>query len=268
MSNIKETVRDFICSYALEKDKSGLIANIWQQPLVAFGDANHQDFSKLRQVAHREHIMPWEVLPQAKTIVAYFFPFNKEIGNSNRRERLSSKEWAMAYEKTNAALGDLAKDLVDFLKAQGYKAAFTQEAFQYDTAILQSRWSQRHVAYLSGLGTFGLNNMLITKKGTCGRIGTVVTDLDVETDKVIAKEYCTFKAKGACRACIKRCPAGALTTQGYDPRLCDTLCTENAKVHVGYGSSYTLSDSGEAVDGTNTCGKCMVGVPCTFGIPK
>ncbi|MDO4542240.1 MAG: epoxyqueuosine reductase [Bacillota bacterium] len=265
---MKEEIRKFIEAYAAEKDKEGLIANIWRCPLVAFGNAQNPDIAVLRKVAHSQHILPWELLPEAKTIIAFFFPFTKEIADSNKKDRLSSEEWAMAYEKTNAALISLCRDLVSFLQARGYRAAFPQEAFQYDETILQSLWSQRHIAYFCGLGAFGHNNMLITEAGACGRIGTVVTDLEVEYDAVIKEEYCGFKAEGACGACIKRCPVGALTPKGYEPRLCNSLCDENAAVHRGYGCSYVLADSGKEVAGSNTCGKCVVGLPCTLKIPK
>lgn len=190
-----------------------------------------------------------------------------EIGNSNKKDRLSSKEWVMAYEKTNVAFGELNQALISFLKEKGYHAAVTPEAFQYDESILKSRWSQRHIARLCGLGTFGVNNMLITEAGCCGRIGTVVTDLDVEPDVPIEMEYCLFKRNGSCGVCIARCPSKALTKEGYNRFVCNSLCNENAKVHIGYGSSYTLENAVQELTGTNTCGKCVVGIPCTFRRP-
>ena len=44
-------------------------------------------------------------------------------------------------------------------------------------AAFTSRWSERHAAYISGLGTFGLHKGLITEQGTCGRFVSVLTDL-------------------------------------------------------------------------------------------
>lgn len=261
---MKRNITEFIIEFAKKHDTGGLISDIWRTPLVRFGDANHPDMKKLRKLVHPDHVLPKEVLPDANVIIAYFFPLTEKIGNSNKKERLSSKDWAMAYEKTNAAFGELNQALVSLLEEKGYHAIVTQQALQYDESILKSRWSQRHVAKLCGLGTFGINNMLITEAGCCGRIGTVITNLDVEPDAPITEEYCMFRKNGSCGACVSRCPANALTKEGYNRFVCNALCDENAKVHVGYGNSYTLENTKQELTGTNTCGKCVVGVPCTF----
>ena len=246
-----------------------MIPDIWRDPLVAFGDAQREEIAGLRRLVHPEHDLPEDVLPGAKTVIAYFLPFSKEIGNSNRKGRLSSVEWAKAYEKTNAAIVDLNEKLIAFLSEEGYRGAVSKEAGSYDPNILRSKWSQRHLAYYCGLGSFGKNNMLITAAGCCGRIGTVVTDLDVPHDDVIGEEYCLYKRDGSCGACIGRCPSKALTKEGYDRQLCNKLCDENAAAHVGYAEkpSYVLDNSEETLIGSNVCGKCLVGVPCTYQIP-
>lgn len=265
---MKEEIKNFIIHFAQEKDKGGLIPGIWREPLVAFGDATQGEIAQLRQLVHPEHVLPREILPTGKTIIAYFFPFTKDIGNSNKGGRFSSREWAMAYEKTNAALGDLATALIAYLAEKGAQAAVTPEATRYDEKLLKSKWSQRHIAYFCGLGTLGKNNMLITQAGCCGRIGTIVTDLELTPDPLIKEEYCLYKQdSNTCGACIQRCPSQALTPEGYDRKLCNNLCAENANLHIGYGSSYTLDQADQAIVGTNTCGKCVVGLPCTYRKP-
>lgn len=267
---MRKEITDFITAYIREKDKGGIIRNIWRTPIVCFGDARREEMKDLRELVHPEHAMPWEVLPEAKTVIAYFLPFTEEIAKSNEHGRLSSVEWAKAYEKTNAAIVELNEAIVAFLKARGIEAAVPKEAFVYDEAVLKSKWSQRHVAYYCGLGTFGINNMLITDKGTSGRIGTVVTALDVAFDEPLAKERCLYKQDGSCGVCVKRCPSGALTKTGFDRFLCNDLCGENASVHVGYveNSSYDLGHGSDDAVRSNTCGKCVVGVPCTVAVPK
>lgn len=266
---MREKITNYIKSYIHEADAFGLIPGIWREPLVTFGNADSEAWNDLRQLVHPDHDLPGEVLPGAKTVIAYFLPFSKEVGNSNRKGRLSSMEWAKAYEKTNAAIVELNAKLIAFLSEEGYRGAVSKEMGSYDPNILKSKWSQRHLAYYCGLGTFGINNMLITSAGCCGRIGTVVSDVEVVHDQVIAEEYCLRKRDGSCGACIRRCPSGALTQEGYDRQLCNNLCDENAAVHVGYVDtpSYTLDNSEETLIGSNVCGKCLVGVPCAFEVP-
>lgn len=43
-----------------------------------------------------------------------------------------------------------------------------------------SRWSERHVAYISGLGTFGLSDALITPLGKAMRCGSVVARVKIQ----------------------------------------------------------------------------------------
>jgi hypothetical protein len=50
----------------------------------------------------------------------------------------------------------------------------------YEMQNVTSNWSERHSAYIAGLGTFCLSYSLISEKGCAGRYGTVVTDLDLE----------------------------------------------------------------------------------------
>jgi len=265
---MKETIRKFILDFAKEKDEGGIIKDIWREPLVGFGNARHPRIAELKTWVQENHVLPSEVLPEAQTIITYFFPLKEAIGKSNIPGRLSSKEWAMAYEKTNATLGELGSALAQFLNEKGYKSVVPAEAVQYDERILMSKWSQRHLAWLSGLGTFGINNMFITEAGTCGRLGSILTALELTVDGPLEEEYCLYKVDGSCGLCIDRCPVQALTTTSYDRFKCNSLCAENAKVHIGYGSSYTLEDTGATFLGTNTCGKCVVGVPCTYRYPK
>ena len=81
----------------------------------------------------------------------------------------------------------------------------------------------------ASLSTFGLNNMLITKKGCCGRINTIVTDLDVPPDRPMEEELCLYKRSGKCGLCTDRCPSGALTREGFDRERCFQVCRETPK---------------------------------------
>lgn len=266
---MKEMIAAFIEDYLQKADERGIIPHIWCRPLLRFGDAALPDLERLKELVHPDHDMPQQVLLGAKTIIAYFIPFRQEIGDSNNEGRLSSKDWAMAYEKTNAVINELNKALIHFLAEKGVRCAVSASAGSYDNELLRSKWSQRHLAYFCGLGTFGKNNMLITEQGCCGRISTLVTDLDVPHDYPIEEEYCLYKRDGSCGKCIRRCPAQALTKEGYDAKKCNGMCDENAAVHVGYADtpSYQLENAEGELIGSNVCGKCVTGMPCTYQIP-
>ena len=113
-----------------------------------------------------------------------------------------------------------------------------------------SNWSERHAAFIAGLGTFGLSKHLITEKGVCGRFSSVITDLPLtvtERPYTDPYEYCTF-----CGACRKRCPANAIgPTEKHNPTCSDYCKTTRERFSPRYG-----------------CGKCQLSVPCETRRPK
>lgn len=255
-------IRDFIKKYTEEQN----ISTKWGTPLVGFADAAHPYILSLKEIISPSHSMPKDVLDDASIIIAYYVPFTRELAKTNEQAgRLASPEWALAYEQTNAMFGVLNAHIINWLKTMGYKAAVSKEASTFDQEKLISNWSQRHFAYAAGLGTFGINNMLITKSGCCGRFSTIVTNLDVAADAPLPEELCLYKNNGSCGVCIKNCPAGALNVTGYDRKKCYSLVKENAKIHTGFGSSY-VDETGESAnsEGSEVCGKCVTASPCAF----
>jgi epoxyqueuosine reductase QueG len=264
----REIIENEIRAYAADRDRNSPLKNKWRAPLVGFADAAHPGFRSLKHIVHHGHELPGDVLAGARTVIAYFVPFSAGIVRGNGGDGLASPEWAQAYEETNAMFSGLNRHMISFLAERGYRAAVSREASVFDREEITSRWSQRHIACLAGLGTFGLNNMLITEAGCCGRFGSVVTDLDVPPDAPLETEYCLYRRNGTCGACVRRCPTGALTAGGFDRRVCYARCLENARVYTQFGSSYAAK-AGEAPEdsGSEVCGKCLTGLPCSLKKP-
>jgi len=111
-----------------------------------------------------------------------------------------------------------------------------------------SNWSERHVAFACGLGTFGLSKGIITKKGTCGRLGSVITELELQSSGRPYKE--TYEYCKMCGTCITHCPVHAITEEGKKNPPCSKFLDAVMKKHTPrYG-----------------CGKCQVNVPCESSI--
>ena len=258
---ITEEIENFVTAYGQRPE----IRNTWGTPLVGFAGAYHPEMARLKQTVLPDHVMPWEVLEQPTVVICYFLPFQKELAETNWGGDTASPEWALAYEETNALFGELNAYLIQTIAAWGYRAAATPEAGAFDRERLRSRWSQRHIARIAGLGTFGVNNMLITKAGCCGRYSSVVTDLPVTPDQPLTEEYCLYKKNGNCGQCVKQCPSGALTLDGFDRQTCFALCRKNARLLPVMGNSYAAVAGQEAAEtGSEVCGKCEVHMPCSF----
>ena len=265
---MKQEIETFLRSSVAQAASTAPLPDLWRTPLVGFAGAKSSAWDELRQIAHPDHVMPQEVLPGATVVLSYFLPFSPWLPEDNRAPGLSSSSWAQAYEVTNALFSQLNQALIQLLAERGYRAAVPAEAGAFDRNKLMARWSQRHVARLAGLGTFGLNNMLITEAGCCGRFASLVTDLDVTPDAPVSEEYCLFRRNGTCGVCASRCVSGALTRQGIERQKCFYVCKENAKVYNQFGSSYAdIAGQPPTDSGSEVCGKCLTRLPCTLKRP-
>ncbi len=263
---MKKQIIEFIENYIKEYQSRESIATEYGQPLVGFADAHHPYIQNLTELISPTHVLPQDVLPDARIIVAYYIPFTEKLAKTNRIEGImASPEWARGYEETNELFAELNSALIELIHAKAGEAGISPKAATFSETELISDWSQRHIAYAAGLGTFGVNNMLITKDGCCGRYSSVITNLDLIPDAPAEGENCLYKKNGSCGVCMKHCPAGALMPDGFDRFKCYEICKENAKVYNQFGSSYLNEEGTEAnSEGSDVCGKCITGSPCAF----
>lgn len=223
----------------------------WGSPLVAFAAASDPLFGETRKWVQPSHQFPQELLPGAQSVITYFIPFHPSIPKSNVKGRLASREWGLGYIRTNELIADVNALLAQKLKENGYLAAYASATHNFDESTLMSNWSHRHVAYIAGLGNFGLNNMLITDKGCCGRIGSLVTTAPLNPTERSTKPTCLYRFNGSCGLCADSCVNRSLKENHYDRHVCYDMLLENAEALAEIG----LAD---------VCGKCTVGLPCSL----
>ena len=155
--------------------------------------------------------------------------------------------------------------MVEFLTEKGGLAVapilqpyFKIEHIENTGRANRSNWSERHVAYAAGLGTFSLSDGFITERGIAHRCGSVVTDLVLPASSRTAQNpysNCLFYVDASCRACITRCPGGAITEKGHD----NLKCQEYMQQHHYLLEQYKVGKAG--------CGLCQTKVPCEFRNP-
>lgn len=205
---------------------------------------------------------PTAWLSTARTVISFFLPFTEAVRASNRVwDDRPSAAWKHARIEGQACLIALCGHLEAFLTEKGYTALTPakdprvwsdswNDAEHGGMKRYRSNWSERHVAYVCGLGTFSRSKGLITALGVAGRFGSLITDLAVpETPRPYARreEYCT-----RCGACARHCPVHAITMEaGKDDALCSALLAQIRRENEPYYG----------------CGKCQVGVPCEKRIP-
>jgi len=249
-----DKLQSLINHYVKHYSDTRNIKTIWKKPLVAYADALDTMFYNLKGIVSPSHALPTDLLPQAKTVVTYFIPFDESVVNSNIEGTHCSEIWLYSYIETNQLIADLNIHLKDELQKLGYKSNIIPPTHKLDSDHLYSNWSHRHVAIIAGLGKFGLNNMLITDSGCCGRIGSFITDLKIEPTKRKNEENCLYKHMNICKKCVDRCVNNALNVQCFDRNKCYEMCMRNDKFHSDDVTS-------------NICGKCLVNLPCSMTNP-
>ena len=247
---IQDLVREFVENYQIKnKTLTG-----WDEPLIAFSDAHDRLFLRLKAVVSERHALPTDLMKNAETVISYFIPFRKEIVLSNMGGQNSSREWVIAYLETNKLIVDLNRFLSGELEKMDFESVILPPTHNFDEKELISDWSHKHIAFIAGLGKFGLHHMLITEKGCCGRLGSLITNAKIESTRRTDKEFCLYKYNESCRKCVENCVFGALKVDSFDRHKCYEICLSNAELYSKLGFA-------------DVCGKCVCLVPCSFNNP-
>lgn len=256
LNSIQDQIEEMVAGYA---EKSG-IPNIWRVPLLACAPADSR-FDILPDIAKPDHSLPKNLLATAKTVVTFFIPFTKTLAMENHKSDIPCRNWGLAYQHTNNLINEICETLKRDLDTAGFKTALVQATHNFDEQTLMARWSHKHVAYIAGLGRFGVNAQFITPSGCAGRLGSFVTEIALdERSLVTQKELCLYKTKGTCLICVDRCPVDAVSAEtGIDRQKCWARLNDN--LH------HTRELEG-LENTTHVCGKCQVFVPCSLKIPK
>jgi epoxyqueuosine reductase len=252
---------------------------MWDKPLVKFADGDDHIFIEYKSVIALTHLTPREALakhynksandlPERLSVISWILPIVEETCKSNRTEmRIPSRLWSHTRwygEKFNDAL---RKHVADVLIDAGYLATAPMSQPYFEEYCNEkgpySNWSERHVAYAAGQGTFCLSDGLITERGVAHRCGSVVTDLVLPASRRKAKNpysNCLFYRGIDCKICTTRCPVGAITEKGHDKIKCQHYL-HDIKYGVDKEGAY---DNDKSVIG---CGFCQTKVPCEHENP-
>ena len=240
----------------------------FEPPLVGIASADDPFWERYKRVIGETHWTPREALAKtapgavARSVVCWILPANRTVRDANRAESaFPAPEWARARTFGEAANEVMRLKLCEFLDANGHPSNAPHLVASYADALrnLASDWSERHAAFVAGLGTFGVSAGLITEKGKAMRVGSIVTALELPPDSRPYGDdpfaWCT-----RCGACAARCPVHAI---GRDQSERDkAACADYqkrvivAERPVRYG-----------FDGPLGCGLCQTGVPCESGRP-
>jgi epoxyqueuosine reductase len=150
---------------------------------------------------------PETLLPGARTVVSaalcYYAPGPEPEPGQGRLPRYT---WADSYAELREKLDALGRRL----------------GGRYRVLVDANQHVDREGAARAGVGFYGKNTMLITRKhGSWVVLGTLVTDVDIETSAPLELDC------GSCTLCIDACPTGALDDPGVvDSTKCLSYWTQ------------------------------------------
>jgi len=244
---------------------------IFDEPVVRFASGDDPIFNDYKAIIAPTHLTPRETMaktfnrkPEEFTerlsVISWILPITEETRKSNRAEtKIPTRVWAHTRWYGEFFNEALRRHTVEYITKMGYLA--TAPSLQPFWARYEdkrtgqySNWSERHIAFVAGQGTFSLSDGFISDRGIAHRCGSVVTDMELPvSERKATSPYsnCLFYANGSCKACIARCPAGAITEQGHDKIKCNAY----QRGDIGY----LLKEYGVGVQG---CGLCQTKVPC------
>ena len=272
---VTSLIKDFTATSALNSLKNPANEKAWDEPLVGFSRGDDPLYELYKEKVGPFHWTPLEIFQQtfpgtpAKaeelTVISWILPQTELVKADLRKETKNPAErWVRARMYGELFNEALRKYVAESLTKAGHPAVaptlspnFKME--KSDRYVFASTFSERHAAYASGLGTFGLCDGLITPKGKAMRCGSVVARIQIAPTARPYEDhhaYCLFYAKGICGMCITRCPGGAISKSGHDKLAC--------MKQLGVTTQYSEKQFGITGYG---CGFCQTGTPCESRIP-
>ncbi|EAT14166.1 hypothetical protein [Desulfuromonas acetoxidans] len=239
--------------------------------LFGYADLNDPLFSRFKEIIGADHMTPHEALAcrydsaaVQGTVVVWILPIVKPTILANRQQkRYPAQQWAHTRHFGEQVNQEIRRKAQTFFSAQGDQAVapLLLEQWQADYTTCTSNWSERHAAFVAGMGSFGLSDAFISDVGVAHRIGSVITSAVLPRSQRLSDNpyaRCPYHHDGSCGVCITRCPARAITSDGHDKLACHDYTRND--VNPQCNERFGVDISG--------CGLCTTAVPCEQRPPR
>jgi epoxyqueuosine reductase len=186
-------------------------------PLVGFASAGSWD-NPIFEPWIPSRFRPRAIWPEVKTVIVIGIPVDLPIV-----ETAPSIWYHELYRTVNTLLDTSAFRIASFLNAREYPSIYLPRDGYGSIGVLREKpvafFSHRHAAYLAGLGTFGLNNMLLTPEfGPRVRFTSIFTTAEIISDPMRDENLCI-----KCMRCVNVCPVKAIPGMDYPEGITDKV---------------------------------------------
>jgi epoxyqueuosine reductase len=169
-----------------------------------------------------KRINPFLYMPEGKTIISIAFPYLfDETEGENRGFSLYTHG-----EDYHRVVKSYLNRAAEFIESLGGRAV---------TLVDNNCLPERYIAFLSGIGFVGKNNMLITEKyGSFVFLGEIITDIDMLQEDEAAcidwngkfQKMLEYSKCGNCSSCINSCPTKAIADNCKNSNTCLSYITQ------------------------------------------
>jgi epoxyqueuosine reductase QueG len=193
-------------------DPAALVRNACTKldiPLVGFAPADRWEdpqFSSLVPPSFR----PKSIIPETQNVIVIGLPVHLPV-----LDTAPSIFYHELYKTVNSLLDGHAYRIAEALNTEGHASTAIPRDGYGSIGVIKEKpiafFSHRHAAYLAGLGTFGVNNMVLTPEyGPRIRFTSIFTTAQLPPSQVMTESQCIH-----CMKCVDACPANALLPLDY-----------------------------------------------------
>ena len=166
-------------------------------------------FTGMEEEVIEKRVNPKLIMENAKSIIVCAFPYyTGECEDSNLSKYCYGKDYHLVIKNYLQKICDFLSEEVD--------------NFEYKYFVDNGPLVDRYLAYLSGIGYFGINNNIITDEyGSYVFIGYIVNNYEFHVDEPLPKTCIK------CNKCVKYCPGNAiLGNYELNPKRCLSYITQ------------------------------------------
>ena len=205
----KEKLKEYCRSIGLDMVGIAGVGPYYDLEKIIKNKLSNGYFTGMEEEIIEKRINPKLTLDSAKSIIVCAFPYySGEYENSNISKYCYGKDYHIVAR-------EYLQNICDYISSK-------IDNFEYKIFVDNGPLVDRYLAYLSGIGYFGINNNIITDKyGSYVFIGYIISNFEFLQDKPLDKTCIK------CNKCVKYCPGNAiLGNYELNPKRCLSYMTQ------------------------------------------